>query len=113
LSMVDSPSEQSCLDDAPVVIRRRRRDHAGRILDCQCAASAVCAIFKHSAANRRYSSDRDIESSPPFGTIGGNAERVYGVPYGLAGSGPFLRAMVHSLTSAAALLGATRFEWTG
>ena len=63
-----------------------------------CSSSAVCAIFKHSAANRRYSSDRDIESSPPFGTIGGNAERVYGVPYGRAGCGPFLRAMVQSLT---------------
>src|SRR3984893_3333774 len=75
-----------------------------------CSSSAVCAIFKHSAANRRYSSDRDIESSPLFGTIGANAERVYGVPYGLAGCGPFLRAMVQSLTSAAALLGATRFE---
>src|ERR1700730_18283997 len=46
-----------------------------------CSSSAVCAIFKHSAANRRYSSDRDIESSPPSGTIGGNAERVHGVPY--------------------------------
>ena len=63
-----------------------------------CSSSAVCAIFKHSAANRRYTSDRDIEISPPFGTIGGNAERVYGVPYGLAGCGPFLRAMVQSLT---------------
>jgi hypothetical protein len=63
-----------------------------------CSSSAVCAIFKHSAANRRSSSDRDIESSPPFGTIGDNAERVYGVPYGLAGCGPFLRAMVQSLT---------------
>jgi hypothetical protein len=49
---------------------------------------AVCAIFKHSAANRRYSCDRDIREQPPFGTVGRNAERVYGDAYGLAGSFP-------------------------
>jgi len=37
-----------------------------------CSSSAVCAIFKHSAANRRYSSDRDKAPErydAPFGAL--------------------------------------------
>jgi len=46
-----------------------------------CSSSAVCAIFKHSAGTRPTAT---LRAAPPFGTIGGNAERVYGDAYGLA-----------------------------